>query len=226
VLRDDSGNFSAGTITANLTGNASGTASNVTGIIAGVNGGTGVANTGKTITLGGNLATSGGFPLTMATTASTSITLPTTGTLATLTGTETLTKKTIENASLTGIPTAPTAATGISNTQVATTAFVSSAISSNNSNTATNLAAKQDVIQEVTDQTGDANVTTVITSTVTTFTLSQTPHSRSRVKMYINGIRIDNKAYAQSGATITYTTSANGGYTILSTDRVQFDYFY
>ena len=41
VERDASGNFAAGTITANLTGNASGTALNITGIAAVVNGGTG-----------------------------------------------------------------------------------------------------------------------------------------------------------------------------------------
>lgn len=40
VARDGSGNFTAGTITANLTGNASGTAANVTGVVALANGGT------------------------------------------------------------------------------------------------------------------------------------------------------------------------------------------
>lgn len=40
VKRDASGNFSAGTITANITGNVSGTASNITGLLAIVNGGT------------------------------------------------------------------------------------------------------------------------------------------------------------------------------------------
>jgi hypothetical protein len=44
------------------------------------NGGTGVANTG-TITLGGNLTTTGANPLTLTTTGSTNITLPTSGTL-------------------------------------------------------------------------------------------------------------------------------------------------
>ncbi len=43
VQRDASGNFSAGTITANLTGNASGTAANVTGVVAVANGGTGLS---------------------------------------------------------------------------------------------------------------------------------------------------------------------------------------
>ena len=53
----------------------------VTGILAGANGGTGVANTGKTITLGGNLTTAGAFPTTLTSTATTSVTLPITGTL-------------------------------------------------------------------------------------------------------------------------------------------------
>lgn len=57
-----------------------------TGTLAGANGGTGVANTSKTITLGGNLATSGAFALTMTLTGTTGVTLPTSGTLATTAG--------------------------------------------------------------------------------------------------------------------------------------------
>jgi len=71
-------------------------------VIAGQYGGTGVANIGKTITLGGNLTTSGAHTTTLTTTANTSITLPTTGTLATLAGSETLTNKTIQGASISG----------------------------------------------------------------------------------------------------------------------------
>jgi hypothetical protein len=69
--------------------------------ISGQYGGTGVANTGKTITLGGNLTTSGAYATTLTATATTSVTLPTTGTLATLAGTETLTNKTLTSPSLT-----------------------------------------------------------------------------------------------------------------------------
>jgi len=73
--------------------------SDVSGVLLGANGGTGVANTSKTITLGGNLTTSGAFATTLTSTNTTSVTLPTTGTLSTLAGTETLTNKTINGSS-------------------------------------------------------------------------------------------------------------------------------
>ena len=50
-------------------------------IITGVYGGTGVNNGSNTITLGGNLTTSGGNALTLTTTGTTNVTLPTSGTL-------------------------------------------------------------------------------------------------------------------------------------------------
>jgi hypothetical protein len=52
------------------------------GIISGSFGGTGSANTGKTITLGGNLSLSGGFDLELDLTADSSVTLPTSGTIS------------------------------------------------------------------------------------------------------------------------------------------------
>ena len=69
-------------------------------VIDGQYGGTGVANTGKTITLGGNLTTSGAHATTLTTTDTTSVTLPTTGTLSTLDGIETLTNKTLTSPTL------------------------------------------------------------------------------------------------------------------------------
>ena len=76
------------------TGDLPSISSGITGILPGANGGTGVANTSKTITLGGNLTTNGAFATTLTATGTTSITLPTTGTIATLAGAETLTNKT------------------------------------------------------------------------------------------------------------------------------------
>ena len=64
------------------------------------------------------------------------------------------------------------------------------------------------------------------TSNQTSFTLTQTPSANSKVKMYINGIRISNTAYSWSGTTLTYTSSNNGDYDITVSDRIQFDYFY
>ena len=50
-------------------------------IVAGQYGGTGINNSGKTITLGGNLTTSGAFDTTLTVTGLTNVTLPTSGTL-------------------------------------------------------------------------------------------------------------------------------------------------
>ena len=58
-------------------------------------GGTGVANTGKTITLGGNLTTSGAFNTTFTVTSDTTLALPSSGTLVSRTSTDTLTNKTL-----------------------------------------------------------------------------------------------------------------------------------
>jgi len=66
---------------ANLNAATAGTAGNVTGIVAGANGGTGVANTGSTITLGGSLTYSGAYTQTWTRTANTSLTLPVSGTV-------------------------------------------------------------------------------------------------------------------------------------------------
>jgi hypothetical protein len=55
----------------------------VTGILPAANGGTGVNNGSSTLTLGGNTTFSGAFPLTITSTGTTSVTIPTSGTLAT-----------------------------------------------------------------------------------------------------------------------------------------------
>jgi hypothetical protein len=64
------------------------------------------------------------------------------------------------------------------------------------------------------------------TAAQTTFTLSQTPATKSKVKMFINGIRISNTAYTLSGNTITYVPANNDAYVLSLNDRIQFDYYY
>jgi hypothetical protein len=69
-------------------------------VIGSTYGGTGVNNGASTITLGGNLVTSGAHATTLTTTGTTGVTLPTTGTLATLAGSESLTNKTIDSSNI------------------------------------------------------------------------------------------------------------------------------
>jgi hypothetical protein len=64
------------------------------------------------------------------------------------------------------------------------------------------------------------------TASQTSFTLAQEPSVNSKVKMYINGIRISNTAYSVSGSTLTYVPANNGGYALSLGDRIQFDYYY
>ncbi|MFA9191387.1 hypothetical protein AAGV28_08410, partial [Flavobacterium sp. FZUC8N2.13] len=62
------------------------------------------------------------------------------------------------------------------------------------------------------------------TASQTSFTLTQTPTVYSKVKMYINGIRISNTAYTINETSLTYYPENNGDNTLTDGDRIQFDY--
>ncbi len=132
----------------------------VTGLLPGTNGGTGVNNGTKTITLGGNLTTSGAFATTLTSTAATNVTLPTTGTLATLTGTETLTNKTLTAPQLTASPLITD-----NSTAVASTAFVATAVANGAPDALTTATGK---IQLAGDLSGTATAPTIANSAITT----------------------------------------------------------
>ena len=86
-----SGNFSTGTFTwPTFNQNTSGTAAGLSATLSPASGGTGVANNAAMTVTG-----SGNFAYTRTLTGATNVTFPTTGTLATLAGTETFTNKTI-----------------------------------------------------------------------------------------------------------------------------------
>ena len=60
---------------------------------------------------------------------------------------------------------------------------------------------------------------------LTLFTLSQIPSVNSKVRMYINGIRISNTAYSIVDRFVTYIPGSNGDKILNSEDRIQFDYY-
>ena len=118
--------------------------------IAGQYGGTGVANTGKTITLGGNLTTSGAFTTTFTVTENTVATLPAGGTynLISRGSTDTLTNKTLTTPIIASIltnggvatvtlPTATDTLVGRATTDTLTNKTLTSPIISSISNTGT-----------------------------------------------------------------------------------------
>lgn len=64
------------------------------------------------------------------------------------------------------------------------------------------------------------------TASQTSFTLTQTPSANSKVKMFVNGIRISNTAYNVNGGSLTYNSANNGGNSLTAGDRIQMDYYY
>ncbi len=203
----------------------------LSGVISPTYGGTGINNGNKTITLGGNLVTSGNYSTTINTTGTTNITLPTSGTMATLAGTETLTNKTFVNSSLTGTLTlGGTAFPSTSGTTGQVLSLISIGVASWTS-------ALRDGFDETT-ATGSTGNLIAVTAGQINFTLSQTPATTTKLKMYVNGILISQNAYSykttsafSTNATVptpylAYVTANNGSYVIALGDRIQFVYSY
>ena len=203
----------------------------ITGVISPTFGGTGINNGNKTITLGGDLVTSGNYSTTINTTGTTNITLPTSGTMATLAGTETLTNKTFVNSSLTG--TLTLGGTTFPSNPGAT----GQVLSLTSSGVASWTSALRDGFDETT-ATGSTGNLVAVTAGQTNFTLTQTPTATTKLKMYVNGILISQNAYSyktssafSTNATsptpfLAYVTANNGSYTIALGDRIQFVYSY
>ena len=203
----------------------------ITGVISPTFGGTGMDNGTKTITLGGDLVTFGNYTTTINTTGITNITLPTSGTMATLAGTETLTNKTFVNSSLSG--TLTLGGTTFPSDPGAT----GQVLSLTSSGVASWTSALRDGFDETT-ATGSTGNLVAVTAGQTNFTLTQTPTATTKLKMFVNGILISQNAYSYKTTSaftttataptpfLAYVTANNGSYVIALGDRIQFVYSY
>ena len=153
VARDASGNFSAGTITASLNGNA-GTATSL--------------STARAIALSGDVSGSANFD------GSANVTITATvaddshnHVISNVDGLQTALdlKAPLASPALSGTPTAPTAAAGTNTTQVATTAFVSTAVA----NLVDTAPAALDTLNELAAALGDdPNFATTVSTSIGT----------------------------------------------------------
>jgi len=188
-------------------------------------GGTGVANTGKTITLGGNLTTSGAFATTLTTTATTSVTLPTSGTLTSAAAT--LTAASIlkgDGGSAVAVATGAEIATAIGASTVtnATNAGNSTTVTATESTSATThypvFATSGTGSKGLLLNAAGTNPLSYQPSTGTlTTTILTTPTVTSAVALTLSGAPIAGNGYAvtvNGGNTTTATTGTGGAATL------------
>jgi hypothetical protein len=185
----------------------------ITGVLPAANGGTGVNNGSSTITLGGNLVTSGAFAITLTASGATNVTLPTTGTLATLAGSETLTNKTISGSNNT--------LSNIANASLTNSAITinGNSVSLGGSTTVTATATNALTIGTGLSggsYNGSSAVTITIDSTVATLTGAQTLTNKTISGASNTLSNIGNGSLTNSAVTINGNSVSLGGSTTVT----------
>lgn len=181
------------------------------GILNPAHGGTGVDNGSSQITLGGNLTFSGAYATTMTVTGATSVTLPTTGTLATRAGTETFTNKTISGAdnTLANIGNSSLVNSSVTYNGVTVALGGSGTITATTTNALTVSTGLQ--LNSGTTFDGSTAKTISIDSTVVTLTGTQTLTNKSISGSTNTLSNIGNASLTNSAITIGSTSVSLGG---------------
>jgi len=156
----------------------------VTGILGAANGGSGVANNAAMTVTG-----SGNFAYTRTLTGATNVTLPTTGTLATLAGSETFTNKTLTNPTVTD--------------------YVETVVAIGNSGTSQTLSLTNGTVQTVT-MTGNCTFTMPTATAGKSFILIATQDGTGSRTAVFTSVKF------ASGVAPTLTTTATTGVDILT----------
>jgi len=180
-------------------------AMNIAGIVAGANGGTGVSNVGKTITLGRNFEIQGLGDLKFNTVGPTSLILPTKGTLVTSESLDTLINKYLLSPTFLGTPKTPTVDIKSNDSSVASTQFVKSVISSEINTLNTKLSTTLDTSAGAKLKISDTSA--MLTSRFERDTASLS--NRINLKVNTLNARIDSSLYVKGVVNIDSVVTIN-----------------